>query len=88
MMPMLHGSECLQVIQTDFHKIEAFHNGSGPEPSQNWKCAPKKNSKPIKTTIKRRRLRWLGNILRMSQNRIPRVALRWIPKGNRKQGRP
>ena len=34
------------------------------------------------------RLRWLGYILRMSHNRIPRVALRWTPQRKRKQSRP
>ena len=34
----------------------------------------KTNSKPIQTTIKKRSLRWLGNILRMSSNRNPRIT--------------
>ena len=38
--------------------------------------------------IKRRRLRWLGHVLRMDQARIPKVALRWTPPGKRKTGRP
>ena len=36
--------------------------------------------------IKRRRIRWLGHVLRI--NRIPKVALRWTPPGKRKPGRP
>ena len=38
--------------------------------------------------IKRRRIRWLGHIMRMDQARIPKVALRWTPPGKRKSGRP
>ena len=38
--------------------------------------------------IKRRRLRWLGHVLRMPQDSIPKVALRWTPPGKRKRGRP
>ena len=38
--------------------------------------------------IKRRRLRWLGHVLRMPNERIPKVALRWTPPGRRKPGRP
>ena len=47
-------------------------------------CTPKK--KRIQATIKRRRLQWLGHILRISHNRIPRVALRWTAQEKRKQG--
>ena len=50
----------------------------GPGPSLIWDA--KTNSEPIKTSIQRRLLRWLGHIFRMSHNRIPRVALRWTPK--------
>ncbi|KAK2175202.1 hypothetical protein NP493_743g00031 [Ridgeia piscesae] len=38
--------------------------------------------------IKRRRLKWLGHVLRMPQDSIPKVALRWTPAGKRKRGRP
>ena len=47
----------------------------------------KTNFEPIKTAIKKRRLRWLGHVLRIALNRITRVALRWTPQGKRKQGR-
>ena len=35
-----------------------------------------------------RRLRWLGHVLRMEQDHITNVALRWTPPGKRKPGRP
>ena len=35
-----------------------------------------------------RRIRWLGHIVRMDQDRIPKIALRGTPPGRRKQGRP
>ena len=38
--------------------------------------------------IKRRRLRWLGHVLRMPGDNIPKVAQRWTPPGKRKRGRP
>ena len=43
-------------------------------------------SEPIPTAIKKRRLRLLGHVLRISPNRITRVALRRTPQGKRKQG--
>ena len=42
----------------------------------------------IDLEIKKRRLRWLGHVLRMSPERIPMVALRWTPAGKGKRGRP
>jgi len=32
--------------------------------------------------------RWLGHVLRMNTDSIPRVALRWTPQGKRRRGRP
>ncbi|KAK2171512.1 hypothetical protein NP493_1055g00002 [Ridgeia piscesae] len=37
---------------------------------------------------KSNRLRWLGHVLRMPQDSIPKVALRWTPPGKRKRGWP
>ena len=48
----------------------------------------RKNTEPIQKATKKRRLRWLWHVLRMSPNKITRVALRWTLKGKRKQGRP
>ena len=41
-----------------------------------------------KVEMKRRRLRWLGHVLRMPGDSIPKVALRWTPQGKRKRRRP
>ena len=38
--------------------------------------------------IKCLNLKWLGHVLRMNQDRIPRVALKWTPTGKRKRGCP
>jgi hypothetical protein len=42
----------------------------------------KARTEPTSITIKRRRLKWLGHVLRM-----PRVALFWTVQGKRKAGR-
>ena len=70
----------------------AFHNGClrgiyrifWPRSISKFELHAKTNFEPIQTTTKMRRLWWLGNILRMSHNRIPRVALRWTPQSERK----
>ena len=38
--------------------------------------------------MQKHRLRWLGHVLRMPQDSIPKVALRWTPTGKRNRGRP
>ena len=38
--------------------------------------------------IQKHRMRWLGHVLRMSPDHIPRVALKWTPTGKRSKGRP
>ncbi|XGW34022.1 hypothetical protein V3C99_018070, partial [Haemonchus contortus] len=39
--------------------------------------------------VARRRLRLAGHVLRMSQQRIPKIAMYWTPKGaKRGRGRP
>ena len=43
----------------------------------------------IDLIIKERRLRWLGHVLRMDRNRLPRQAVLWDISGTkRKPGRP
>ena len=37
--------------------------------------------------INNHRLRWLGHVLRMSFEGIPKVVLRWTPAGKREKGR-
>ena len=47
-----------------------------------------KGSLSITKEITHGRLRWPGHVLRMEQERITKVALRWTPPGKRKRGRP
>jgi len=43
----------------------------------------------IDVIVKERRLRWLGHVLRMDDNRLPRQAVHWDISGTkRKPGRP
>ena len=93
---LLYGSECWRVIESDMNKINSFHNGClrkicrifWPEKISNKDLYRKTNCRNVVLEIKHRRLRWLGHVLRMDQNSIPKVALRWTPPGKRKQGRP
>ena len=93
---LLYGSECWRVTSHDMKKVEAFHNGClrklcrifWPEKISNAHLYKKTKCNSVVLEIKRRRFKWLGHVLRMDQDRIPKIALRWTPPGKRKQGRP
>ncbi|KAL9983705.1 hypothetical protein ACROYT_G005921 [Oculina patagonica] len=53
-----------------------------------WNYLMKTKERPISETVKVRRWRWIGHILRREKDNNCRVALTWIPEGKRKRGRP
>ena len=83
------------MVKKDMSKIDAFYNTNSclrmicnmywPDKISNESLYRKTG---ISLVIKMRKLRWLGHVLRMSPNRIPKVALRWTPSGKRKRGWP
>ena len=81
---LLYGSECWRVIESDMKKINAFHNGClrkicrifWPEKISNEDLYKKTNCRNVVLEIKHRRLRWLGHVLRMDQDCIPKVPLK------------
>jgi hypothetical protein len=93
---LLYGSECWRVVKTDMAKIDVFHNSClrqlcrifWPRKISNKELYEMTGCKNVTTEIKRRRFKWLGHVLRMDTNSIPKTALRWTPQGKRKRGRP
>ena len=77
-------------------KIDAFHNGCLRKicrifwPNKLSNVELHKNTSCISTVleIKRRRLQWLGRVLRIDKDSIPKVAISWTLPGRRKPGRP
>lgn len=77
-------------------KVEAFHNGClrkisnifWPNKISNENLHWTTGCKNIALDINVCRFHWLGHALRMSQERIIKVALRWTPTGKCKQDRP
>ncbi|XP_070549760.1 uncharacterized protein [Ptychodera flava] len=78
------------------NKINAFHNAClrricrifWPNKISNKELYKSTKNESLVIEIQRRRLRWLGHVFRMNQNRVPKTALRWPPPGKRRQGRP
>lgn len=93
---LLYGAESWRVVKTDTRKMEVFHNRClrricqifWPNKISNNELYKKTGSRSITKEITHRRLRWLGHVLRMEQDHITKVALRWTPPGKRKTGRP
>lgn len=46
------------------------------------------NRDPVLATIKQRRWRWIGHILRRDNEDVTKQALEWNPQGSRRRGRP
>jgi len=38
--------------------------------------------------IEHNQLTWYGHVQRMAEERLPKIALKWMPKQNRARGRP
>ena len=92
---MLYGSEYWRIIQSDL-QIKVFQNNClrriqgifWPEKVRNEDLLKRCNCHSIAEELKKRRFRWLGHVLRMTNERLPKVAMRWTPPGKRKPGRP
>ena len=92
---LLYGSECWRVVKGDMAKIDAFHYGClkqtcgifWPNKISNVELHKKTGCNSAVLEIKRRRLKWLGYVVRMPKERIPKVALRWTPAGRMESGR-
>ena len=93
---LLYGSECWRIVKRDINKVNVFHNSClrricnifWPNKISNNDLYQKTVCTSMDLEIKKRRFRWLGHVLRMSSERIPKVALRWTPASKRKRGRP
>ena len=93
----LYGSECWRMTPTDIQKLEVFQNKClrqickifYPEIISNEDLLQLTNVIEVERNIANRRHRLLGHILRMDNQRVPKVALKWTPaNGKRNRGRP
>ena len=95
---LLYGcqTQSWRVSKDDMNKLDVFQtkclrrtcNIFWPNKISNEDLYRRTNSSPISTQIQKHRLRWLGHVLRMPQDSIPKVALRWTPTGKRNRGCP
>ena len=93
---LLYGCQSWRANHNDMHKLDVFQtkclwricNIFWPNKISNEVMYRRPNSLPISCQIQKHRMRWLGHVLRMSSDHIPRVALRWTLTGKRSKVRP
>ena len=77
---LLYGSECWRIIQSDLQKLEVFQNNClrriqgifWPEKIRNEDLLKRCNCHSIAEELKKRRFRWLGHVLQMTNERLPK----------------
>ena len=94
---LLYASETWEMTVRDRQRLDAFHhkclrrilNISWRDHITNEDVRNQSNHKLLSQIIAKRRLTWLGHVLRMPENSIVRMAITWKPEGGkRKRGRP
>ena len=93
---LTYGAETWPVANTLLHRLDVFQSRCLRRIWRiNWwdhvrteDVLRRSNQTPISEMVRRSRLRWLGHVLRMSEERIPRRMLGWTPGRSRPPGRP
>ena len=93
---LLYGSETWTIYATEMSRLNAFHQRclrkiigvTYKDRIKNVEVLHRTGQRRISDVIRERRMRWLGHVLRMKDNRVPKRVLEWTPKGKRKRGRP
>ena len=84
-------------MKTETNQLNAFYNSClrrickifWPNKISNIELYAKTKCNSIEAEVKFKRLRWLGHVLRMEQNKFPKKCLKWNPTtGKRKRGQP
>ena len=93
---LLYGSETWQMYIADIKRLNAFHQRclrrilgiTYKDRVKNEVILDRTNQRQLTDIIQERRLRWLGHVFRMDDNRFPKQTLKWAPVGKRGRGRP
>jgi hypothetical protein len=97
MSVVLYGAECWRLTQCDKDKLEVFqnkclrhiHNIFWPNTISNKNLHEISEVTTIEQLLETRRLKLLGHVFRMNNDRVTKKAIEWIPRnGRRQRGRP
>ena len=93
---LMYGSECWKMTVADTKKCEAFNNRClrrilrmfWPNKITNVELRKRTDTQTIEESIRLRRWRCIGHVLRRGNEEDQKVALTWTPEGKRRRGRP
>ena len=96
MSVLTYGSETWKTTERDKKKLDTFQNRClrqllrvrWPEKISNEELHRRTRTIKVSETIKQRKWKWIGHVLRMDDSRICTTALTWQPEGKRRVGRP
>ena len=88
---LLYGRETWRMTKRNEDKLDSFQHKClrkilkihWPMKVTNEEVRERTRSERISTQIKTRRWRWIGHVLRMKPDSLPRTALTWAPEGKR-----
>ena len=93
---LMYGSECWRITMGDIRKCEAFQNRClrrilriyWPNKISNQQLRERTNTQTIEESIKIRRWRYIGHVLRKGSEDDTKIAMTWTPEAKRKRGGP
>ena len=92
---LMYGSECWKMTVADIKKCEAFNNRClrriirvfWPNKISNIELRERTKTQTIEESIRLRRWRCIGHVLRKGNEEDQKVAMSWTPEGKRRRGR-
>jgi hypothetical protein len=94
---LLYGSETWRLTENNKRRVEATEMDVLRRSSRISRKEQIRNvtirqqiglEKIIIKEIEQNQLKWYGNIQRMVEGRLPKIALKWMPKQKRARGKP
>jgi len=94
---LLHGSETWRLTENNKRRVEATETDALRRSSKISRKERIKNitirqqiglEETIVKEIEQNQLTWYGHVQRMVEGRLPKIALKWMPKQKRERGRP
>jgi len=94
---VLYGSETWRLTENNKRRVEATEMDALRRSSRISRKERTRNvtirqqirlEEPITKETEHNQLTWYGHVRRMAQGRLPKIALKWMPKQKRTRGRP
>ena len=94
---LLYGAETWRLTENNRRRVEATEMEVLKRSSRMWRKDRIRNGtirqqigleETIIKEVEQKQPTWYGHVQRMADGRLPRIALRWMPKQKRARGRP